>query len=179
VSELGSLISNLPQLCGSGLDGNRLGVIGKSAGGGVALAFASEMKGKIASIALWGSALKTSQWFGGPKADDLFQEILTTRRITYDRNEFLSEMCDAVDFIENIDKPLFLACTMPDPYSAEPTEVDRWSTIEDQTELLRYAVNAHYARMSVVKGAEHTMYRGLPAWRNYAATILDWFRETL
>jgi pimeloyl-ACP methyl ester carboxylesterase len=179
VSELRTLITNLPRLCGSGIDTSLLGVIGKSAGGGVALALASEMRGKIVSIALWGSALKTSQWFGGPKADEFFQEILTARQITYDRDEFLGEMCDAIDFIEKIYAPLLLACSMPDPYCGEPPEVDRWATVEDQIELLRYAVNAHYARMSVVKGAEHTMHRGLPAWRNYAATIKNWFRETL
>lgn len=179
LAELRTLITNLPSLCGGGLDNNRLGVLGKSAGGGVALALASELQSKISSVALWGSSLKTSQWFDGPKADEFFQEVLSARQIHFDRAEFLDEQCDAIDFIKNIRVPLFLACSIPDNYSVEPSEVDRWATVEDQIELLRYAINAHYARVSILKGAEHTMYRGLPSWHNYAVTIKSWFTETL
>ena len=154
-------------------------MLGKSAGGGVALAFASEMRDSVAALALWGSALKNSQWFRGPKADTYFERILSARQISFDRVAFQREICDPIDYVEQITAPVLFACAYQDQYASQPSEADPFCSVEDQTQLLHYAVNARYARATAIKGAEHTMHKDAPAWPAYARTLVSWFEETL
>jgi pimeloyl-ACP methyl ester carboxylesterase len=62
-AELTLLIENLAAIVGPDVDNRRVGILGDSAGGGVALVAASKLGERVDSIALLGSALKTSQWF--------------------------------------------------------------------------------------------------------------------
>jgi alpha-beta hydrolase superfamily lysophospholipase len=179
VAELKILVQNLTRYEIRGLDLSRLGILGKSAGGGVALRLVSELSDRFASVALWGSALRTSQWFRGPKSDEFFRDVLDNRRVAYDRAAFLAEMCDAIDFVGDVTAPMLAACAAPDPYAPLVPETDRWSSPEEQLQLLKYATNCRQARSTVVKGAEHTMYRELAAWRQCANTLSSWFAETL
>jgi alpha-beta hydrolase superfamily lysophospholipase len=179
VAELKILLQNLTRYEIRGLDLSRLGILGKSAGGGVALRLVSELSDRFASVALWGSALRTSQWFRGPKGDEFFKDVLDKRRVAYDRAAFLAEMCDAIDFVNAVTAPMLAACAAPDPYAPLVPETDRWSSPEEQLQLLKYAVSCRQARSVVVKGAEHTMYREHAAWRQYAQILSSWFAETL
>lgn len=178
-AELTWLIENLAAVVDLGVDNRRLGILGDSAGGGVALAAAAKLGERVASIALWGSALKTSQWFVGPKADSFFEEILIKPGIRYARQEFLREMCDAVDFVGRIEVPIMFACAVTDPYAPSPSSSDKWSDVNQQLELMRYAIRCRYSKAAAVKGAEHTMYAEQSAWTAYASTITEWFGETL
>lgn len=177
IEELKTLIKRMPDL-GAGVDKNRIGIIGKSAGGGIALRLASEVQSDIKSLALWGSSLRTSQWFNGLK-DTFIERILTARKIRFDREEFLSEICDAIDVVGEVSAPVLFACAAHDPFAPEPPELDVYSNPEEQVQLMRYAISSRYVRVAIVKGAEHTMYRGLPSWQNYANTLQSWFQETL
>ncbi|MCI0538888.1 MAG: hypothetical protein L0Z50_27085 [Verrucomicrobiales bacterium] len=179
VAELTWLVENLDSIFGAELDTGRIGIIGKSAGGGVALAVAAESGKRITSVALWGSALKTSQWFAGPKADSFFQEVLDKRGVHYHRETFLQEMCDSIDFVGQVESPTLFACSMSDPYAPVPPEPDKWSSVSEQIELMRYATRCRYAKVVGLKGAEHTMYAEQPMWRAYASTLTQWFDETL
>lgn len=179
VAELKILIQSLALYESRGLDLSRLGVLGKSAGGGVALRLVSVLPDRFVSVALWGSALRTSQWFRGPKGDEFFKDVLDKRRVAYDRAQFLADMCDAIDFVGAVTAPMLAACAAPDPYAPLVPETDRWSSPEEQLQLLKYAVSCRQARSVVVKGAEHTMYREHAAWRQYAHILSSWFSETL
>lgn len=179
VAELETVIDNLTSLCGSAVNSERIGLLGKSAGCGVSLCLTNKISTKVSTLALWCSSLNSSQWFTGPKADDFFKRVLSDRQIRFERNSFVSDLCNAVDFVGQVKIPILFACTWRDSYAISPTEPDPWATAEEQMQLLHYAVNARDARVTVVKGAEHTMHRELPAWRSYAATLGDWFRETL
>lgn len=179
VAELRWLIENITENFGPDLDASRVGVLGDSAGGGVALALAAELNERIASVALWGSALRTSQWFTGPKAESFFKEVLDASGVRYDRNGFLLELCDAVDFVGRVRAPMLFACAVADPYAPVPTKPDKWSSIGEQIELMRYAIHSRYGKMIAVKGAEHTMYSEHPAWHPYISALTGWFKETL
>ena len=178
-NELKTVIERLPELCGRTVDVTRVGLLGKSAGCGVSLCVASAMGERVAALALWCGSLKSSQWFSGPKADDFFKGILSDRQIRYERAAFVNDICDAVEFVGGVHVPILFACTLSDSYGSEPTERDPYATAEEQLQLLHYAVNAHYARVTIIKGAEHTMYRELPAWRSYTLTLGNWFKEVL
>ena len=67
VAELAWLVENLHSIFGPYLDVRRVGILGKSAGGGVALAAAAQLGERIASVALWGSALRTSSGLQVPR----------------------------------------------------------------------------------------------------------------
>ena len=179
VAELIWLVENIPSIFGPDVDVRHVGFIGKSAGGGVALAAAAELGKRVASVALWGSALRTSQWFGGPKADSFFEEVLNKRGTRYNRETFLRDMCDAIDFVNQVESPTLFACAVADPYAPKPPEPDKWSSLNEQIELMRYAIRCRYAKVVGVKGAEHTMFAEHPAWEAYVSTLIGWFAETL
>jgi len=179
VAELAWLVENLHSIFGPYLDVRRVGILGKSAGGGVALAAAAQLGERIASVALWGSALRTSQWFAGPKADAFFSEVLDRRGVRYQRDTFLHEMCDAIDFVGAVHPPALFACAVSDPYAPVPPEPDKWSQLSEQVELMRYAARCRYAKVVGVKGAEHSMFVEQPAWGAYISTLAGWFTETL
>jgi len=179
VAELTWLAENLSFIFGPGLDVRRVGIVGKSAGGGVALAAAAELGKRVASVALWGSALKTSQWFAGPKADSFFEEVLSKRGIRYQREAFLQEMCDAIDFVGRVQAPILFGCAMPDPYAPVPPEPDKWTSLSEQVELMNYAIRCRNARVSGLKGAEHSMYKEHPGWHAYISGLIGWFAETM
>ncbi|HEV2842614.1 MAG TPA: hypothetical protein VGW39_14925 [Chthoniobacterales bacterium] len=179
VVELTYLVENLASIFGPGLDVTRVGLLGKSAGGGVALATAATVGNRISSVALWGSALRTSQWFTGPKADSFFYEVLDSRGVSYDKEAFLDGMCDAIDYVAQIEVATLFACAAFDPYAPTPPEFDKWSSASEQLELMRYAIHSRYSKTVTVKGAEHTMYKEHLAWRPYIKTLTEWFSETL
>ena len=143
------------------------------------MALATELSERIASVALWGSALRTSQWSTGPKADSFFQEVLDARRVLCDRRTFVLELCDAIDFVGQVTAPIMFTCGVPDPYTLVPTKPDKWSSIGEQIELMRCAVHSRYGKVLAIKGAEHTMYMEHPAWRSYISGLIGWFAETL
>jgi hypothetical protein len=68
---------------------------------------------------------------------------------------------------------------VPDPYAENPPERDPWTSLEEQVELMRYAIRSRYAKVVGVKGAEHTMFAEHPAWEAYVSTLIGWFAETL
>lgn len=179
VAELKWLVEHLPEVVGLKLDPTSIGILGKSAGCGVALALAAELGEKVGSIALWGAALRTSQWFAGPKADSFFQDVLDKRGVKYHRETFLREMCDAIDFVDRVTSPILFACAAHDPYAPATPELDKWTSIGEQVELMRYAINARFAKLVAIKGAEHTMYAELPAWPCFINTLTGWFQETI
>jgi pimeloyl-ACP methyl ester carboxylesterase len=179
VAELRWLVENLSENFGPDLDVTRVGILGDSAGGGVALALAAELNERIASVALWGSALRTSQWFTGPNADSFFEEVLDASHVRYDRRTFLLELCDAIDFVGQVTAPIMFTCAMHDPYALVPTKPDKWSSFGEQIELMRYAIHSRYGKVLAIKGAEHTMYLEHPAWRPYISGLTGWFAETL
>ncbi|MCI0538889.1 MAG: alpha/beta hydrolase fold domain-containing protein [Verrucomicrobiales bacterium] len=179
VAELRWLVENLSENFGPDLDSSRIGVLGDSAGGGVALALSAELNARVASVALWGGALRASQWFTGHKADSFFQEILDASAVRYDRETFLLELCDAVDFVDKVAAPMMFGCAVPDPYALVPSKPDKWSSIGEQIELMRCAIRSRYGKVLGVKGAEHTMYREHPAWPPYISALTAWFEETL
>lgn len=179
VTELTWLVETLPSIFGSDLDVRRVRILGKSAGGGVALAAAAELGERIASVALWGSALTTSQWFAGPKSDLHFDKVLDQRGIQYNKGMFLHDVCDAIAFVGQVASPTLFTCAVPDPYAEKPPERDPWTSLEEQVELMRYAIRCRYAKVVGVKGAEHTMFAEHPAWEAYVSTLVGWFAETL
>jgi dienelactone hydrolase len=179
LAELKAVISRLEDYRGAGLDVERVGLFGKSAGGAVALRLASEMPQLIGSVALWGAALKTSQWFKGPRADEFFRTILDARGIRYDRLQFLNEICDAVDYVAGAQAPLLFGCGTGDPYATPAVAPDTYTNADEQLVMLHYAVHSRRSRVMVVKGAEHTIWRESAAWVPYASSICDWFVETL
>jgi dienelactone hydrolase len=177
--ELKTVIECLPELCDHSVDMQRVGLLGKSAGCGVSLRLTSENADKISSLALWGGSLNVSQWFAGPRSDHFFKRVLEDRNIRYDRQAFMDDLCNATDFVGYPSCPILFACAALDPFAPEPTEADPWATPEEQMQLMHYAVRSRYSKVTILKGAEHTMYKELQAWRSYALTISNWFQETL
>lgn len=179
VAELEALIRVIPERFHPSVQPFRFGLLGKSAGAGVALRVAAQLPNEVAAVALWGAAKHPSSWFSGPDAAAVFSDVLAARGVRYDRPSFINEICDAADHIGRVAVPLLLACGAPDPEAAPPTEPDKWTSPAEQLELLGMARRSRYARVAVVKGAEHTMYREHAAWLNYASLLRGWFIETL
>lgn len=104
---------------------------------------------------------------------------MSKKLAAYHRETFLHEMCDAIDFAGQVESPAMFACAVSDPYAPIPPEPDKWSSLSEQVELMRYAIRCRYAKVVGVKGAEHTMFVGQPAWAAYISTLVGWFAETL
>lgn len=177
IEELRSLISSFPRSFES-VDVGRIGLIGKSAGGGIALRLAFELgAGHIKSLLLWGCSLRTSQWFRDRPT--FVQKTLVSRSVRIEPDAFLNSICDPIDYVDKVEAPILFSCTAPDPFAPEPPEPDPYSNPGEQAQLLHYAIRSRNSRASIVKGAEHTMHRTAAAWQNYVGNIEGWFRETL
>jgi pimeloyl-ACP methyl ester carboxylesterase len=179
VEELHALQSWMQASNIAGLDASRIGIFARSAGCGIALRHAASVGKSIRAMFFWGAALRTSQWFLGPKSDEYFNRVLTSRGICVDRQEFCRGLCDAIDWVGAISIPLAFGCADWDGYAPVKSERDPWTGPEEQIQLLRYSLNARDAIVIIVKGAEHTMYLEHPTWTAYSTAIISWFREKL
>lgn len=177
--ELRTVLDHLRDYEPMGLDTSRVGIFGKSSGGGIALKLAAQAADRVRSVALWGVSLTTSQWFRGPKAGHYFETILESRDITHDRERFAAELCDAIDHISGVQVPLLLGVAAADSYAPQKIGPDEYTNPEEQLAFLHYAVLSRRARVVAVKGAEHTMWRESAAWPDFASTLSNWFRDTL
>lgn len=161
------------------VDSNRIGLYGKSAGAGITLEYAAGHPDQIQSIALWGAALTTSQWFLSSKADQFFEHVFWSRNISVNKERFCQHFSDAITYVSQVPQPLLLACSAPDPYAPSPVAPDKWTTPEQQLQLLSYSIQSRYAQVAIIKGAVHTMYSAMPKFNEYAQLLVNWFQTTL
>jgi len=150
-------------------------LITKSAGGGVGLAFAAQYPQSIAAIGLWCPALRTSEWFRGPRGEELLESVFGgDRQIKIDRKAFCADLCDAIEHVGVVHAPLLIAGSMPDAYAQPKIDADRWTDPDQLLQLAARAVWSRQVEVRIIKGAEHTMDASHPRFPEFLDVFGSW-----